>query len=114
MNADNCTECGVSFVGDPIPEYDHKDDCEDHKDRSETRGWGRKCFCLPYGDSTHFRREMGHEVPGVYDGILYWSCPDCGFAWPRWTDGGRLTLRSGEYAAQHNAFRKQVRDQASA
>jgi len=30
---------------------------------------------------------VGVEVPGVYDGVLYWECPDCGAAWHRWTEG---------------------------
>ncbi len=102
MSLDACTNCEASFIGDPIPTYPHVEDCEEQKDRSEARGWGRKCFCLPYGDSTHFRREIGHEVPGVYDGILFWSCPDCGFAWPRWTDGGRLTDESTRYSTLAN------------
>lgn len=31
----------------------------------------------------YYSRLIGHEVPGVYDGVLYWRCPDCGAAWPR-------------------------------
>lgn len=26
---------------------------------------------------------MGHQVTGVYDGVLFWSCLACGHAWPR-------------------------------
>lgn len=26
---------------------------------------------------------IGHEDPNVFDGILYWSCGVCTFAWPR-------------------------------
>jgi hypothetical protein len=33
-------------------------------------------------------RWMGHEVRGVYDGVLYWSCLDCGHAWNRWAASG--------------------------
>ena len=51
---DNCQECNASFIGDPIPQSDRT-----------------------------YRREIGYEVRGVYDGILYWACPDCGFAWVR-------------------------------
>lgn len=28
----------------------------------------------------------GHEVLGVYDGVLFWSCP-CGHYWPRFAEG---------------------------
>lgn len=59
---DNCPHCGVSLIGDPIPE----------KDRHH------------FGKETHFRREVGIEIWGAYDGILYWQCPDCGGSWHRW------------------------------
>lgn len=26
---------------------------------------------------------LGHEVPGVYDGVLFWTCTACGLAWER-------------------------------
>lgn len=26
---------------------------------------------------------MGIELPGVYDGVLLWSCMGCGHAWAR-------------------------------
>lgn len=34
-----------------------------------------------------FRNEIGIEVQGVYDGILYYQCPKCEFKWKRfsWT-----------------------------
>lgn len=100
---DNCPSCDASLIGDPIPEYPHLSDCEEQKDRMEKWIGRRVCHCKPYGDSTHFRREMGHEVRGVYDGVLFWSCPDCGHAWPRWTDGGRLTDASARYVAEFNS-----------
>ena len=30
-----------------------------------------------------FLRVMGIEIPGKYDGILYWQCPDCHQNFPR-------------------------------
>lgn len=112
---DNCPNCDATLIGEPIPEYPHLEDCEEQKDRSESRGHGRRCFCKPYGDTTHFRRVMGHEVRGVYDGVLFWSCPDCGHAWPRWDDGaGRLSFESAHYVMKHNEFRAQVRREMGA
>lgn len=29
---------------------------------------------------------IGHEVRGVYDGVLYWSCALCKLAWNRWDE----------------------------
>jgi hypothetical protein len=63
-NLDDCPNCKMSLVGDPIPDQS-----------------------LPlYGGSTHYRKEVGVEIRGVYDGVLYWSCPGCGWAWHRWDD----------------------------
>jgi len=59
---DNCPKCGVSLIGDPIPE-----DIVEH-----------------YA-GTHWRREIGIEVRGVYDGVLFWRCPDCEHEWDRFT-----------------------------
>lgn len=33
----------------------------------------------------NFRRECAVEVRGLYDGALFYECPDCGGTWPRWT-----------------------------
>lgn len=32
-----------------------------------------------------YSRKMGVEVRGVYDGVLYWQCNICGWAWHRWS-----------------------------
>jgi uncharacterized Zn finger protein len=26
---------------------------------------------------------LSHQHRKVYDGVLFWSCEDCGFTWPR-------------------------------
>lgn len=64
MNFDYCQNCGVSFIGDPIP--------EEHQHL--------------YG-ATHFRREIGIEDPFAYDGVLMWRCPDCGYEWSHFGKG---------------------------
>ena len=33
----------------------------------------------------HWGREIGIEIPGGYDGISYYKCPDCNAYWDRWT-----------------------------
>lgn len=55
---DKCPHCGVSLIGDPIP-----DDIKEHY------------------DSTHWRREIGIEYPELYDGVWEWECPDCKGRW---------------------------------
>jgi len=61
-NIDNCPKCKVSFIGEPIPED-----------------------MLEHYSGTHWRREIGIEIRGKYDGISEWRCPDCGYTWDRWT-----------------------------
>lgn len=55
----NCPHCGVSLIGDKIP-----DDIQHH-----------------YGKTTHWRREIGIEIQGLYDGIWEYQCPDCKGRW---------------------------------
>lgn len=61
----SCPHCQTSLVGEPIP--------------PESRHL--------YGGDTHFDRTIGVEVRGVYDGILFWTCPDCAGTWHRWPKG---------------------------
>lgn len=79
-----CPHCETSLQGDPIP--------QEYVDAG---------YYPP--EVTHYDRTIGVEVRGVYDGVLYWACPDCGHGWPRWTDGaGRLTALSVTHADAHN------------
>lgn len=96
---DHCPHCNASMQGNEIP-AEHREHKPDHDQQVERYG---RCYCLPWGDKTHFSRIIGHEVSGVYDGVLYWSCPDCGMAWARWGDGGRFGAQSAEWVARHNA-----------
>jgi hypothetical protein len=77
-----CPHCAASLIGDPIPqEYIDK-------------GY--------YGEATHWRREIGHEISGVYDGVLFWSCPDCGKAWERWTAPGWRSREAAKAVKEFN------------
>lgn len=97
---DACPHCGTSLQGAPVPD-EHRQHKPDHDEQVARYG---RCYCLPYGDATHFRREVGIQVSGVYDGVLYWSCPDCGLAWPRdFGVGTRLQRLSEEFALRVNA-----------
>lgn len=71
---DNCPHCGVSLIGGPLPEkHIHMYNAPDAKPGDP--GW-----------VTHGRREIGIEVLGVYDGILFYECPDCHGTWHRFPD----------------------------
>ena len=37
------------------------------------------------------------EVPRVYDGGLYYQCPDCGGRWHRWPEDHRLRAVAAPY-----------------
>lgn len=46
---------------------------------------------------------LGHQVQGVYDGVLYWECMKCGHAWARdWEPGSRREYRARELVDAHN------------
>ncbi len=78
-----CPKCNANLQGAPIPQ------------ESIDKGW--------YGTSTHFSRKIGIEISGVYDGVLYWQCPDCGWAWHRFPqDDSRRSLRAQEYIDRQN------------
>jgi Zn-finger nucleic acid-binding protein len=48
--------------------------------------------------TTHYSRTIGVQVLGVYDGVLFWQCPDCGGRWNRWTpEHGRRYEIAEEY-----------------
>ena len=68
---DNCPKCGVSFIGDPIPED-----------------------IVEFYAGTHWRREIGIDggYMGIYDGIVAFKCPDCGHEFPRSRDSWGLSI----------------------
>ena len=54
------------------------------------------------GGPTMSQRTIGVEIPSVYDGILYWRCPDCRGAWPRFTGDDVRAALSARYATESN------------
>ncbi|NUQ98275.1 MAG: hypothetical protein HOY79_17585 [Streptomyces sp.] len=41
----------------------------------------------PGKETEPFWRTEGVEIPDVYDGVLFWRCPDCGGTWHAWPEG---------------------------
>ena len=74
----NCPHCQVSLIGAPITE-DKQEFFNSLNTWRSDPGW-----------VTHYRREIGVEVRGVHDGVLYWKCPDCQGTWQRWPEGSSL------------------------
>lgn len=49
--------------------------------------------------TTRYSRRVGAVKPGVYDGVLYWICPDCGHTWHRWPEGDYRRARAEPFVA---------------
>lgn len=39
-----------------------------------------------------YSRKIGVEIPEIYDGVLYWLCPDCDATWNRWDEQASTVL----------------------
>jgi hypothetical protein len=76
MSSETCPHCGADLRGDPIP--------EEHRER------------YPSGE-THYSRTIGVEIRGVYDGVLFWLCPDCNFKWHRFDKRSPYRARAEKY-----------------
>lgn len=53
---------------------------------------------------TRFRwlsRVEGVQVPEVFEGVLYWRCPDCGRCWHRWPPGTPGYAVAERYLREH-------------
>jgi NTP pyrophosphatase (non-canonical NTP hydrolase) len=58
-----CPHCAADLRGKPIPDAQQES----------------------YGGLTHYHREIGVEIRGVYDGVLFYACPYCHGTWNRWS-----------------------------
>jgi hypothetical protein len=57
-------------------------------------------FLVDHPQETHYSRVITVERRGVYDGGLYFMCPDCGFKWHRWPEGHYLRARAEPYVRE--------------
>lgn len=48
-------------------------------------------------DGRIYSRAIMVEIPDVYDGGLFWQCPDCGGRWHRWPEGTWQRRKAQEY-----------------
>lgn len=72
LKYEQCPMCSASFKGKEIPE----------KSRHL------------YGDATHYSNIIGMEIRGVYDGVLFWQCHNCGARFHRFPEGHYLRERA--------------------
>lgn len=71
----NCPHCNSDLRGKEIP--------LEYLDKGYYGDWTEEDGYL--GEvPRYYGREIVVEVRGVYDGGLYYLCPDCGKAWHRW------------------------------
>lgn len=75
---DRCPHCKTSLTGKAIP-----------------REYIRKGYYSP--GALNYRREIGVQIRGEYDGVLYWQCPDCGGTWHRFPEGDYRRERAEKY-----------------
>jgi predicted RNA-binding Zn-ribbon protein involved in translation (DUF1610 family) len=83
--AEVCPSCKADLRGKPIPE-----------EYLRAGHYGEWDGVTP----RFYSRIVGIEVRGVYDGVLYWQCPDCGHKWHRWPEGHHLRRKAEYYVAQ--------------
>ena len=62
-----CPHCGADLRGKQIP--------EDYLRAGYYGAWD--------GSPRYYERTIGVEIPGLYDGMLFYQCPDCGGRWHR-------------------------------
>ena len=79
---ENCPHCGADLRDKLIPEDDLR--------KGVYGDWDGKT-------PEYFFRTIGVEIPGIYDGTLFWQCPDCDKKWHRFPEGSRLRRRAEPY-----------------
>ncbi len=45
---------------------------------------------------------MGYHIRGVYDGVLFWLCKQCGRAFQRWPEDFYLHAKAQPYIEEFN------------
>jgi hypothetical protein len=83
---DNCPHCNADLLGEVIPEH-----------------------IQPGGH--HYRRSLGIEIRGVYDGVLFFACPDCHGTWHRWKPEHslRLWVAAEKHRARFTATMREIK-----
>ncbi len=83
-----CPKCDADWRSSEIPReslakgyYGHESPCERKRAWDADYSESTPCTCPP----RFFSRLVGIEIPGKYDGVSEWMCPDCETRWDRWT-----------------------------
>lgn len=76
-----CPACGANWDGGGIFETLRPQEWCAKKSDEELQAYIDKYYGTRH--KQHFSRLIGVEIPGGYDGVSYWQCPDCKSKWPR-------------------------------
>jgi hypothetical protein len=82
-DGEHCPYCAADLNGEPIPESVRE-----------------------HYSGTRWRRELGCEIRGVYDGVLFWVCPDCGRPFHRWPVGSNRYYAAIRYMREVEEARR--------
>jgi Zn-finger nucleic acid-binding protein len=79
-----CPICNGNWDGGDIAEYlfnrgDNITIEEAEKDAAKYYGWSKD-------NRLRFRKVIGIEIQGEYDGVSFWQCPHCRSEWNRFTN----------------------------
>lgn len=79
----NCPECGANWdngdIFDVLQKKHLNEPIEKVKEWASHYGWSED-------NKVHFSKVIGLEIPGKYDGVSYWKCPECQMLWDRFTE----------------------------
>ena len=75
---DFCPSCNYDFKGEDIYEHflEKYNDPIRAFEAARSYGWRED-------NQICFKKEIGIEIPGAYDGILFYKCPECKCYWRR-------------------------------
>src|SRR5688500_10008520 len=79
---ESCPHCGANLIDQVIPE-----------ETLRQRVYGDWDGKTPQ----YFYRTIGVQIRDVYDGTLYFECPDCRGKWHQFPEGSRLRARAAPY-----------------
>lgn len=85
-----CPKCSYNFKGDDVRDYFKRMYCKHHPEMATAEiDRMAQVIAAEYGwkpDSpVYFSNIIGIEIPGQYDGVMLYQCPECETTWNRST-----------------------------
>lgn len=85
LNFKNCPDCGSSWEGEDIYEAFRKHVFYKDKTDAELKQYVYDHYKWSEQNKKSFKRVIGIEIQGQYDGVSYFQCPDCRQTYNRFT-----------------------------